>query len=184
MTLSYLQRVLQPARGSSDPPYFLRSNGPWLSLEGTDRLDVDAWRLAAWLDEADAAEKAGTPAAALSAYVEALPLWRGEPFADVPYAAWAEPERARLRRRYTAAAVRAGELQLASGARPDALSAARRAIDADPTAEPAYQLLARTHLAENDLAAARQAVEACVRALAELNVRPQPATVALVANTT
>jgi predicted ATP-grasp superfamily ATP-dependent carboligase len=61
---------------------------------------------------------------------------------------------------------------------------AQRAIDADHTAEPAYQLLARTHLAENDVAAARRAIDACVRALAELNVSPQPATVALVANAT
>jgi DNA-binding SARP family transcriptional activator len=184
VTLNYLQHVLQPGRDMNDPPYFVRSNGPWLSLEGADRLDVDAWKLVALLDDAEAAEKAGRPAAALAAYVEALPLWRGEPYADVPYPAWAEPERARLRLRYNAAAVRAGELQLASGARADARGSAQRAIDADPTAEPAYQLLARTHLAENDVAAARRAIDACVRALAELNVSPQPATFALVANAT
>ena len=180
VTLNYLQRVLQPERGASDPPYFLRSSGPWLSLEGTDRLEVDAWQLTALLDEADRCERAGTPAAALAAYTRALLLWRGDPFADVPYAVWAEPERARLRLRYTTAAIRAGELQLASGAGGDARSAAQRAIDADPTLEPAYQLLARSHLAEDNVAGARRAVDACVTALAQLDVRPEPATLALV----
>ncbi|MDQ3601749.1 MAG: hypothetical protein M3408_10985, partial [Actinomycetota bacterium] len=61
-----------------------------------------------------------------------------------PYADWAEPERTRLRTRYTAAAVRAGELLLAAGAPANARRAAERAITADTIAENAYQLLART----------------------------------------
>jgi DNA-binding SARP family transcriptional activator len=178
-TLNYLQRVLQPDRSASDPPYFLRTDGAWLSLDGPDRLDVDVWRLDALLDEAERAEQAGTPAAAIAAYRDALPLWRGEPYADVPYADWAEAERARVRARYTAAAVRAGELLLAGGSPAESRAAARRAIDADPVAEAAYQLLARAHLAEDDVAGARRAVDACIAALAELDVEPEAATLAL-----
>jgi hypothetical protein len=40
-------------------------------------------------------------------------------------------------------------------------------------------LLARAHLAEHHVVAARAAVDACKSALAELNVRPQPSTLAL-----
>lgn len=180
VTLSYLQRVLQPERGDGDPPYFVRSTGPWLTLEGPERLAVDAWELDARLDHADRAERDGAPALALAAYREALPLWRGEPFADVPYADWAEPERTRLRTRYTAAAVRAGELLLAAGAPADARRAAERAITVDTIAENAYQLLARTHLAEENIGGARQAVDACRAALATLDLAPSGATVALV----
>jgi DNA-binding SARP family transcriptional activator len=179
VTLNYVQRVLQPERTGSDPPYFVRANGPWLVLEGTDRLSVDAWQLDALLDDAERAEQAGDPAAALASYRDALPLWQGEPFADAPYASWAEAERTRLRVRYTVAAIRAGELELAGGDPGRARGAAHRAIEAERTAEPAYQLLARAHLAENDAAAARHAIDACVAALAELDIEPDPATVAL-----
>jgi DNA-binding SARP family transcriptional activator len=179
VTLNYLQHVLQPERTGTDPPYFVRSDGPWLALEGLDRLDVDAWRLDALLDAAERADRAGAPAVALAGYGEALPLWRGEPYADLPYTAWAEVERARLRTRYTAAALRSGELLLAAGAPADARTAAQRAIMADPTREVAYQLLARTHLAEDDRAGARHAIDACVVALAELDVEPDRATMAL-----
>src|SRR5207248_33096 len=81
VTLNYLQRVLQPERSPSDPPYFLRSIGPWLSFEGRDRLEVDVWAVDELLDEADRAERSGNPAGALAAYTRALPLWRGEPVA-------------------------------------------------------------------------------------------------------
>ncbi len=179
VTLNYLQHVLQPDRATSDPPYFLRSNGPWLSLEGLDHLDVDAWTLDGLLDDAQQAERSGTPAAALELYREALPLWRGEPFGDVPYSDWADSERVRLRSKYTAAAVRAGELLLAAGMPSEARTAAHHAIDADRTAESSYQLLARSHLAENDLVGARHAVDNCRTALAELDLRPGIATIAL-----
>ena len=179
VTLNYLQRVLQPDRDATEPPYFLRADGAWLALDGPDRLTVDLWELDALLDQAAAAERDGSPAAALDAYARALRLWRGEPLADVPYADWAERERQRLRSRFTAAAVRAGELSLAAGAPADARAAAEQAINADPSNELAYQLLARTHLADDDPAGARRAVDACTIALADLGVTPSPATVAL-----
>src|SRR5437588_32616 len=82
----------------------------------------------------------------------------------------------RHRARYTTAAIRAGELLLASGAPGEARDAAQRAITADASAEPAYELLARTHLSEHNVAGARRAIEACVAALAVLDLEPQPST--------
>ena len=114
VNLNHLQQVLQPERPSHSRPYFLRANGDWLELVVDEHLEIDVWELDARLDEADAAGRAGAVTAALEAFDAALPLWRGEPFADVPYASWAEPERARLRARYVAGAIRAGELWLAA----------------------------------------------------------------------
>lgn len=51
---------------------------------------------------------------------------------------------------------------------------------ADTIAETAYQLLARTHLAEENIGGARQAVDACRAALATLDLAPSGATVTLV----
>src|SRR5690606_4949590 len=82
VTLNYLQRVLQPERDRDEPPFFVRTQGEWLTLGGGEHLDVDAWRLDARLDAADQAERRSDPAAALAAYRSALPAWRGEPYAD------------------------------------------------------------------------------------------------------
>jgi LuxR family transcriptional regulator, maltose regulon positive regulatory protein len=153
--------------------------GDLRGLEGGDRLDVDLWQLESLLDDADAAEQAGHPAAALAAYDVALPRWRAEPFADVPDAGWAHAERARLRSRYAAAAARAGELLLASGAAADAPSAARRAIAAEPGFEPAYRLVIRAHLSDHDHAGAGRALDEYREALGELDLEPDPSTLGL-----
>ncbi len=182
VTLNYLQRVLQPERIDGAPPYFIRSDRTWLYLCLDDKLEVDAWVLDNLLDRAAAAERANTPALALAAYRTLLPLWRGEPYTDAPYAAWAQPPRNRLRVRYTAAALRAGELLLAAGERADAVAAARLAITAEPSAEPAYRLLAKAHIADGDRAAARRALDDCRLALAELGLEPEAATTTLLAS--
>jgi DNA-binding SARP family transcriptional activator len=183
VTLNYLQRVLQPDRAEGEPPYFLRADGTWLAFTNDERLEVDAWELEARLDDAEVAERAQVPATALTAYRAALPLWRGEPYADMPYASWAQPVRTRLRTRYTTAAVRAGELLLAVQETAEARGAAACAIRAEPCSEPAYRLLARTHLADDDLAGARRALDDCRAALMELDLEPESATLALLTST-
>lgn len=182
VTLNYLQRLLQPDRADGERSYFLRTAGGWLELAADAHLAIDAWELDARLDEAAAAERAGATTTALNAYRAVLPLWRGEPFADAPYALWAEPDRARLRTRYVTAATRAGELWLAARAPDEAGRAAHYAITADPTSEPAYRLLARAHLAKGDLSSARAALERCRSALAELGVEPDSVTESLLSS--
>jgi LuxR family maltose regulon positive regulatory protein len=181
VTLNYLQRVLQPDRHRDDAPFFVQTRGDWLELVDDNRLDVDVWRLDAYLDDADRAERAGDPATALAAYRAALPLWRGDAYVEVAASDWALLEQSRCRARYTAAALRFGELVLAKGDPAEAGRAAERAIAADATCEPAYRLLARAHLAADEPAGARRALEACRRALAELDVRPDGATKELLA---
>ncbi len=129
VTLNHLQRALQPDRSRDDRPYFLHGAGDWLELADVDGLDVDVWELDAHLDAADDAERSGAVTTALDAYRAALPLWRGELYADVPYALWAEPERARLRARYVDAAIRAGELWFAARSFDDSHRAANHALD-------------------------------------------------------
>jgi DNA-binding SARP family transcriptional activator len=182
VTLGYLQRVLEPDRPRRHPPFFVRTNGEWLELAGTARLEVDSWEFEARVDEAAAAERSGDVASALTAYRDALWLWRGDPFADAPYSMWAEPERVRIRSRYLTAALRAGELWLAARAADDAAWAAERALDVDPTWEPAHRLLARSLLVSGDRLGARDALERCLRTLADLDVPPDGATTELLAS--
>lgn len=179
VTLSYAQRAMQPDRVEDEPPYFLRSDGATITLAGHERLEVDAWELDALLDEADAAERATTPSRALEAYRRALPLWRGEPFVEAPFSSWAEMERTRLRTRFGAAAVRAAELMLAARLPDEARAAAERALDADPTAEGAYRLLAKAHLAVGEPGAARRALDRCRTILATYDIQLDVSTISL-----
>jgi LuxR family transcriptional regulator, maltose regulon positive regulatory protein len=183
VTLNYAQRLLQPARADGDPPYFLRSTGPMLELVPSDHLSVDVWQFEAAPGEADAAERSSSPGAALAAYRTVLQLWRGEPLVDVPYAEWSITPREKLRRRFTAAAVRAGELLLAIGDRAAAADAARRAIHADRHDETGYRLLIRCCVSDGDTAAARVALGDCRSALGELGVEPARETEALLTAT-
>jgi ATP/maltotriose-dependent transcriptional regulator MalT/DNA-binding SARP family transcriptional activator len=182
VTLNHLQRALQPDRARGQRPYFVRSTGSWLELISDERLHIDVWDLENHLARADTAERNGAINDALDAYRDAIPLWRGEPYTDSPYAAWAETERARLRRRYVTAAVRAGDLWLAADDITTARHAGESAIVADPTCEPAYRLLARTHVADGDSSAARRILANCAGALADLGVTPDPTTRALSAS--
>jgi LuxR family transcriptional regulator, maltose regulon positive regulatory protein len=179
VNLAYLQRVLQPDRRSGEPPYFLRADGTHLRLAGDEHLEVDVWMLEARLDQGDAADRSGSPAEALAAYRSAAELWRGEPYEDGPDAPWVEGERVRLRTRFVASMLRSGELSLATGEFAEALDAGRRALVADRWSEPAHRLIIRTHLADNNRAAAEQSLAACATTLAELDLEPAHETMLL-----
>lgn len=65
-TLSHLLGALEPHRGRA-PSYFVRQGARDLTLTGVDRLEVDVWSFERHLDDAEAAERAGTPSAAVDA---------------------------------------------------------------------------------------------------------------------
>jgi DNA-binding SARP family transcriptional activator len=176
-TLGYLQRVLEPERAAGDAPFHVRGDGDALLL-AEEAVTVDAWEFERLLDEAADAEAAGAPSVALTAYEQAAGLWGGDYLVDV-YDDWAGPERDRLRARFLAGSVRAGELQLAAGDIDRALLLATRAIEAERWSEPAHRLVIAAHLARGDRASARRALERCHRALDDLGVEPAELTVML-----
>ena len=181
MTLSYLQALLEPDRGRGDAPWFLQQDEGVLTLSGGDYLSVDAWEFDAHLSSASEAAAAALPSVELDRLLAATSLWRGEPFVDVSGAHWAEPVRERFRRRFVMAAARAGELLVADGRPERAAALAAMAVEVDPWSEPSHRLLASARLAAGDRGGARQALEAGLRMLAELEVEPDPATLALCA---
>src|SRR5512143_1846046 len=176
VTLTYLHRLLEPDRADGAPPYFVRTDGTGLRLVDDDRLEVDVWTFDRLLGQAAQAEWAGVPSQALAAYRRAVALYRGEYLTDLPDADWAALERDRLRARFVAAAVRAGELLLATGEGAEVDRLAIRALAAEPYAESAYRLLMAAALARRDRAGARRAWQRCQAMLAELGADPEPAT--------
>lgn len=178
VTLNYLQHVLEPDRPKHEPSSHLTTTTDTLIFQPGPRLQCDLWELERLLDLADKAEREGHPEAALAAYHSALPLWRGAPYDDV-VSDWARDERSRWLRRYLAAAVRTGDLLLASGDTTGAIEAAGHALRADSSDERSYQLLARAHLADDDPHRSRSALEQCLVALDVLGVRPSTSTLGL-----
>ena len=172
VTLSYLLAVLEPERGEGAPSFFVRTDGPTLRLAGQGWLDVDAWTFEELSDGAVDAERHGEPSAALDQYRQALRLYRGPYLADAGYEEWALPHRDRLTARFVAAAVRAGELTLAAGDPTEALRLAARALENEPWSEGAHRLSVAAHLARGDRAAARRAMDTCLRQLDDLGVPP------------
>ena len=136
---------------------------------------MDCWRFEALLDEAEAADRAGSPSVALSSFEAALTRWRGDPSPGL-YDEWATTAADRLRSRFVAAAVRAGELLLARADAAGALSLAHRALEIEPWSEPAHRLVVASHLARGDRAFARRALETYRAQLAALDADPDSAT--------
>jgi DNA-binding SARP family transcriptional activator len=130
------------------------------------------------LDAASEADADGRPGEALQELELALGAWHGDFLAD-SFDDWALLEQDRVRARFLAGAVRAGELLLARGRAERALGLGTRAIDAEPWSEAAYRLVASAHLAAGDSASARRVLARCRVMLAELGVDPEPATAML-----
>ncbi|HET6963196.1 MAG TPA: BTAD domain-containing putative transcriptional regulator, partial [Acidimicrobiales bacterium] len=176
MTLTYVHSLLEPQRGRGDAPWFIQQSGGVLCLRPDEHLSVDAWEFEAALDAADEAAAAGATTSELEHLLSAVGLWRGEYLEDAAGEEWADPLRERVRQRFVHAAVRAGELLLASGRFHPAIDAADRALSADPWCETAMRLRVSGFLAAGERTSAMHAFEAARRALTDLGIPPEPAT--------
>ena len=178
VTLSYVQKILEPDRDDGEAPYYLRVSGQRLRLwpEGPE---VDAWRFEKLLDDAAEQEEQGLQSRALERYQQALALYRGDFLMEAPPVDWLDAEQQRLRARFVSAAVRAGELLLGDSAHDGALRLAVRALRADPWSERAHRLVVASYLAAGDRGSAERALRNCHATLEDLGVEPEPATLML-----
>ena len=176
VTMTYVLRVLEPSRSAREPAFHIRVDGQTVRLGTSDWLRIDVDGFDEHVDGAARAEADGTPSLALEHNLAAVALYRGEAYEGVADADWIALEREHFRRRFVAAATRAGELLVALGDVDDAERVARRAIDVDPWAEDAYAVLVSVALARGDRPAARRALDRVLAALADLEVEPSEET--------
>jgi DNA-binding SARP family transcriptional activator len=181
VTLNYLQGILEPDRDAGEPGWFLRTDGSQLSLAEVEELTIDVDQFERHADAAEQAEARGDPQATLDHYLAAISIYRGDYLEDAANEEWGDLERTRLRSRFIRGAVRGGELLIAHGEARRAIEILRRAIEIDPYAEAAHRAAALAFCSLGDRSAARKAVEACLRQLAELGVDPDLETQALAA---
>lgn len=179
VTLNYVQRVLEPDRDERDSPFFLRAQGTVLRLADDPALEVDLWRWHDDLDEADAAERRGTPSLAIEAMERAVSRWRGGLLTDLPPADWLTQERELAQRRFVHAAVRLADLLAADGDRDRPQALALAALEVEPWSEPAYDVLVAALLDRGDVAGARRALDRCFDMLDDLGVEAGERSIAL-----
>jgi DNA-binding SARP family transcriptional activator len=172
VTMTYLLRVLEPARSAREPAYHIRIDGQSVTLVTSDWLRIDADRFNEHVTRAARAESDGTPSLALEHNLAAVALYRGEAHEGVADADWIALEREHCRVRFVAAATRAGELLVARGDVDEAERVARRAIEVDPWAEDAYAVLVSVALARRDRSTARRTLDRGLAALTDLGVEP------------
>jgi DNA-binding SARP family transcriptional activator len=89
-----LRRKLEPQRGLREPSAFIAASRGTYRLE-LDHVEVDADEFEARLSAGLAAVETD-PQAAAAEIERGLAIYRGDFFADLPYAEWAMPERHRL----------------------------------------------------------------------------------------
>jgi DNA-binding SARP family transcriptional activator len=176
VTMTYLLRVLEPRRPAREPAYHIRVDGQAVRLVTSDWLRIDVDRFGDHVIRAARAEADGTPSLALENNLAAAALYRGEAHEGVADANWITLEREHFRRRFVAAAIRAGELLVARGAVDEAERLARRAVEIDPWAEDAHAVLVSVALARGDHSTARRALDRALAALADLGVQPSEGT--------
>lgn len=156
VSLSYLQRVLEPERTRHETAYHVRGDGAVLAFAGRPSWTVDVEEFDRRLDDAERDDQRGESTVALLGYQAALAWYRGPFLEDVTVDVADELERDRLRSRYVRAALRAGALLLAVDRVAEAQRLAVAAQAADPWSEQALHLQTACYLAVGDRAAARR----------------------------
>ncbi|HET6834880.1 MAG TPA: BTAD domain-containing putative transcriptional regulator [Acidimicrobiales bacterium] len=176
VTMTYLLRVLEPGRSARESAYLVRLDGQAVTLVTSDWLRIDVDEFDQHVADAARAEADGSPSVALEHNLAAVGLYRGEAHEGLADADWIVLEREHYRRRFVAAATRAGELLVGRGDVDEAERVARRAVEVDPWSEAAYAVLVSVALARGDRSAARRTLDGALAALSDLGVEPSEET--------
>lgn len=175
-TLNHLRSLLE--HGPDDgPPWHVRSEGESLELFLSDRLVIDSVMFEQAVTTARRADLDRRAADALAACHTAIDLYHGPYLDDALDPDWAFNHRMTLHLDHVEMCTRASELLSARGDAADALTLARRAVDAEPLSERAHRSLVRSLDATGDRVGARRAHDRCLELLAADGLTPEDETV-------
>jgi DNA-binding SARP family transcriptional activator len=179
VTLAYLTGLLEPERPRGGGSELIDERDDRLRFADHPRLRID---VRAALDAAEAlcAAAALDDAPAMVAAARLLTRWSiGPLLGGASDATWLEDEEAQLRSVLLAAASVGAPTVLRSGDPELAANLAELGLRLDPWAERLHQVVIHACIAKDDLDAARRALRRSLAALAELDISPEPTTVAL-----
>lgn len=147
----------------------------YFNMESPHWTDLFAFRRHA--ASAHAAERRGRRDEAIRHLEAALGLYRGDLFADEPYARWCDLERSELGHLYIDLTGRLADLWIAEGDALRGVAWLRRGLLADPLREDVHRKLIRALIALGRRPEALEQYDVCVRLLRdELGVDPLPET--------
>lgn len=181
VTLSYLQKVLEPDRPKSVAPVFVQTEGEQLVLAGHVQLDIDTFDEI--VHRAQREDRAGAPAEARDLYGSALELVNGEYLSEFD-TDWSFASRLRVQTLALSATCRIGELTLARGEPEQAMPWAIRARKISDLNERAGRLFISCLAAADDRAAALSAAAELTGKLESEGLDPEAETTSLIARLT
>ncbi|MEH1123028.1 AfsR/SARP family transcriptional regulator [Micromonospora sp. CPCC 206061] len=169
--VKHLRRLLEPGRRPHAPSALLRQVGDGYALQ-VPAAAVDVSRFRALTASAAVAQREGQLDRAAELLDEALGLWQGPPFADVPALA-SHPKVVALAGERQAALDRYGEVKIAAGRAAEVLPALEEAAAEQPLDEAGQARLIRAYHAAGRRGQAFTAYHEARRRLAdELGVAP------------
>src|SRR4051794_9141854 len=139
--VSNLRRILEPNRAAGTTATVLVTRAPGYLLRTTEMF-VDVREFADLVARADARLAADDAAGALSDLDDALGLWRGEPYADVREADWADLEVTRLDELRLSAVEQRARALLDLGRPQAAVADLEALVTTHPLRERSWELLA------------------------------------------
>lgn len=174
--LHALRRAIEPFREQQRWIYICNVGELYyFNMESPHWIDVYAFRRHA--ADAHESERRHRPEEAIRHLEAALELYRGELFADEPYAAWCELERAEFKHQYMHLTGRLADLLIGAGEVERAVGWLWRGLLADPLREDLHQKLMRALMALGQRHQAQLQYQTCVNLLRdELGVEPLPET--------
>ena len=176
ITLSHLRNELQPSRQTGEPSFHLRQRGDNIVLRRSEHLSVDLWQLEDGLAQADAALAVGDRTARLEALAPVAAGWQPPLLADLVDLADVGSEVAALQAQLREATTEVAEAYLSSGEYESAEALAQKLLTQDRFDERAHAIVIASFLGAGHDLRARQAIDACLAMLDELDVNPTAAT--------
>lgn len=171
---SRLRRMLEPGSGPASPTSLIATTPRGYQLRiGPDQVDLLIFRRR--LAEAQRLRRCGQTSLAYAACLEALSLWRGRPFADIPRLRHL-PEVKAIEAEMTSAVLEGAELACALRRAGQMIAALREVSSWDPFNREVQAALIRTLTLAGERAAAVRAFNE-IRALlaGEFGAEPDPA---------
>jgi DNA-binding SARP family transcriptional activator len=173
-TISFLRGALN--HGRQVPKNFILFERGAYFLNPAHRYNIDTERFETEIRAARSRAREKDLRAALTAYDQALALYRG-PFLEEEYGAWVEAPRAHFETLYLDALAEAGRMHLEAGDAHASLSCQRRRLELDPLSEEASADLMRALASAGDRAGVEKEFERLTGILAdEVGVEPSAET--------
>ena len=179
VTLTYLLNVLDPGRAKGATSALLDDAAGTLSLSSSPRLRIDVRDTTVWAEQIRTGAASGDASAVVRAARRLVHVPGGDLLGGVAASEWIERADEDRAERVLRAGLAGGPVLLRAG-HPDLAEAiAQRGLVEDPWAERLHQVIIRSRLARDDLDGARRSLRRALKALDDLGVRPEPATIEL-----